>query len=447
MNIAFGHTNMDLDCLGSLVFIKKLFPDYVLVRSRLIHPVAQNLYYLFEEYFNFISPKDLTGEKIDNIIIVDTCSASRVQEYFSYIQNCSPKIRVFDHHVIENADILGAEIEGGKFGANTSFLGKMAMQRGITLTSEEATIALTGIYADTGRLIYENVVHDDFEVAAWLVDMGASLKLVKSFLETIKEDDQLLALNQLLLVAESRVIQGHVILFSYLELNENIPGLSAVVEKIMDIENPDAYFAVFFIPKSRTVLLIARSQKVKIDLHELLQVYGGGGHQLAASAKINNKEGKEFEAELYDYLERSLEPATRAKDIMRSDIQTIDETVSLLGASMFMEMAEVTGAPVLNAQGEVTGFLSLRDISKGRKANSMKSPVTAYMSKPVIACGSMVTMREVERIFYRYHIGQILIVEGGRLLGYVTRWDYLEYRKRKAAAPKEKKNPISGVIF
>jgi tRNA nucleotidyltransferase (CCA-adding enzyme) len=39
---------MDLDCLASLILVKKLFPDYRLVRSKLIHPVAQNLYYFYE---------------------------------------------------------------------------------------------------------------------------------------------------------------------------------------------------------------------------------------------------------------------------------------------------------------------------------------------------------------------------------------------------------------
>jgi hypothetical protein len=34
VNVAFGHTNMDFDCLGSLILVKKLFPDYRLVRQQ-----------------------------------------------------------------------------------------------------------------------------------------------------------------------------------------------------------------------------------------------------------------------------------------------------------------------------------------------------------------------------------------------------------------------------
>jgi len=430
MNIAFGHSNMDFDCLGSLILVKKLFPDFKLIRSSRIHPAAQNIYDFYASYFDFLTPKDLSGEKIDEIIIVDTCTAGRVSEYFTHIRNSSPGILIFDHHETSTCDILGARIEGGRFGANTSLLGKMAMRKNIVLEPEEATIALTAIYADTGRLIYENVSRDDYEVSAWLLDMGASLRLVKSFLETVKEDEQIAVLNQIRPTHSQ--IQGHVILLSYLELEENVAGLAAIVDKIMDVQNPDAYFAVFSIVKEKTVLLIARSQKKIIDLDSLLSVYGGGGHQLAASAKITGKDGREFYEEFCTFLIYALEPAVKAKDIMTKNVFTIHETTSLLDASMFLERVDLTACPVVDKDGDISGFISLRDIMKGRKFGKMQAPVKAYMSKPVISAGSMVTLREIERTFYKYKISHLPILEEGKLLGIVTRWDYLQFQKRSS---------------
>jgi len=428
MDVAFGHTNMDFDCFGSLILIKRLFPNYRLVRSNRIHPAAQVMYDFYKDYFDFLSPRDISEEAIDNIIIVDTCTTGRVSEYFGNIRNSSPAIRIFDHHFTEECDILGAEIEEGRFGANTSLLGKMAMEKGITLESEEATIALTAIYADTGRLIYESVTRDDYEVSAWLLDMGASLRLVKSFLETVREDEQIAVLNQLR--PEAHSIQGNAILLSYLELEDNVSGLAAVVEKIMDIQNPDAYFAVFFIPRDDTILLIARSQKKMIDLQALLSVYGGGGHQLAASARITGKDGQKFFGEFRNFLNYALEPAAAVGDIMTKNVFTIHETTSLMEASMFLERVDLTACPVVDKEGNVSGFISLRDIMKGRKHGKMQSPVKAYMSKPVISAGSNVTLREMERIFYKHKIGHLPILEEGKLLGIVTRWDYLQFHKR-----------------
>jgi tRNA nucleotidyltransferase (CCA-adding enzyme) len=324
-------------------------------------------------------------------------------------------------------------VENGKFGANTSFLGKMAMERGIRLQSEEATIALTGIYGDTGKLIYENVRKEDFEVAAWLMGMGASLKLVKSFLETVVEDDQTAALYQTLRTVTVRSIQGHRILLSYLELDENVPGLASVVEKIMELEHPDAYFAFYSIAKSKTIFLIARSRKEKIDLHELLHVYGGGGHQMAASARLTNREGRNFFDEFCLYLEKSLAPATRAGDIMTMTNFAINEKASLLEASLLLEKKDLSGLPVVDGEERLTGFIGLENIMKGRKAGAMNAPVSAYMSKPAISAEASITMREVERIFYKYHVGRLLIVEDGKLQGILTRWDYLQYQKRRSA--------------
>ena len=433
MDIAFGHTNMDFDCLGSLILVKKLFPEYKLVRSSRIHPAAQNMYDFYEEYFDFLAPKAISREIIGNIIIVDTCIASRVSEYFAHIRNSSPAIRVFDHHHTENCDILGAQVVGGQIGANTSLLGKMAIEQGIKLGHEEATIALTGIYADTGRLIYENVSRGDYEVSAWLLDMGASLRLVKSFLDTVKEDRQIAVLNKLQPKIYS--IQGNVVLLSYLELEENVSGLSAVVDKIMDTQNPDAYFAVFAIPKEKSVFLISRSQKRNINLDEILSVYGGGGHQLAASAKISGRAGQEFFDEFRSYLEYTLKPAARAHEIMTKNVFTIHETTSLIDASMFLERVELTAVPVVDQEGNLSGFISLSDIMKGRSHGKMKAPVKAYMSKPAISAGSMVTMREIERIFYRHKIGHLPILDDGKLQGIVTRWDYLQFQKESAHMP------------
>jgi tRNA nucleotidyltransferase (CCA-adding enzyme) len=102
-----------------------------------------------------------------------------------------------------------------------------------------------------------------------------------------------------------------------------------------------------------------------------------------------------------------------------------------MDASRFLETVNHTGVPVLNEQDTISGFLSLRDIMKGRRASQMHAPVKAYMTRKVIIAESGVTMREVERLFYKHHISHIPIVEEGKLLGIVSHGDYLEYKKHQ----------------
>jgi tRNA nucleotidyltransferase (CCA-adding enzyme) len=97
---------------------------------------------------------------------------------------------------------------------------------------------------------------------------------------------------------------------------------------------------------------------------------------------------------------------------------------------MFLERVDLTACPVVDKEGDVCGLISLRDIMKGRKSGKMQAPVKAFMSKPVISAGSKVTMREIERIFYKHKISHLPILEEGKLLGIVTRWDYLQFQKR-----------------
>ena len=87
MRIIVGHSNMDLDCLGSLALARVLFPGYRAVRSRLIHPVARTLYNLYADYLDMASMADLDGEQVDAMVVVDTRSPAGSR---STLTACSP---------------------------------------------------------------------------------------------------------------------------------------------------------------------------------------------------------------------------------------------------------------------------------------------------------------------------------------------------------------------
>jgi tRNA nucleotidyltransferase (CCA-adding enzyme) len=150
----------------------------------------------------------------------------------------------------------------------------------------------------------------------------------------------------------------------------------------------------------------------------------------ARSAKIAGKDGKEVFRDFRAFLDHSLEPAAMVKDIMSTNIVTVADNATLMEASIFMEKENRTSAPVVDAEGFVCGFISLRDIMKGRKNGRMQSPIKAYMSRPVISAAADDTVRDVERLFYRHKIGCLPILESGRLIGMVTRWDYLQFQRK-----------------
>jgi tRNA nucleotidyltransferase (CCA-adding enzyme) len=431
MKIIVGHTNLDLDCIGSMVLARYIYPDHKPVLSRLVHPSARNLYNLYHYHLDFMPSSDIKGETVERVVIVDTRSFSRVKEYFDIIENEVRDIEIYDHHTSESNDFENAVVHEGDCGSNTTMIGMELITRRLSISHKDATIALTGIYADTGGFVHDTVCEDDFRVASYLLKNGAEIKLVNNFLKSLKEKYQLSLFHDILNTLVWQSIKGHQLIFSYYSMEKQAGGLAEVVEEIFNIENPDAIFGVFHFEKPDSTVIIARSQKSIIDLNEILKPFGGGGHAKAASALVKKEKGRVVFANLLKHLEDHLEHAVTAAQIMTKRVVTINENWSLLEASMFLEDVDLSGAPVLNDNNDLVGMLTLRDIMKGRKNNQMGGPVKGFMKMKLITCPPDATMREIEDLMFVNSIGHLPVLDQGTLAGIITRTDMLGFLQRK----------------
>jgi tRNA nucleotidyltransferase (CCA-adding enzyme) len=430
MKIIVGHGSMDLDCIGSIILARYLFPDHVPVKSHLVHPVARKLMHLYEHRLGFVSTTELKGQVIERIVVVDTCTMAKIEEYIRGVKDpTSIEYEIFDHHPAENRDIPSLLIHEKPFGANTTQLGLELMARGINIEPEDATIALTGIYADTGNFTHSNVSREDFEVASFLLSQGASLTLVKDFLVPLREKQQIVLFHEILNKLEKRSIRGHEIQTCYMELEEDTQGMGAVIEQVFAVENGEILFGFFYFNKKAKLLVIGRNNNRQVNLNEILCGFGGGGHKQAASATIKTAEGKLLAEQILGYLEVMLAPAATAQDIMTETIDTIHEDWSLLEASIFLEKVSHTGAPVCDAEGRLVGFLTLRDIMKGRKSAQMHVPARQFMCRSIVTGSPGTTVREIDEILFESDIGHLPIIVDGRLVGMVTRGDLLAFKK------------------
>jgi len=430
MKLIIGHTNMDMDCLGSMVLARILYPDHELVSSQHVHPVAKKLFNLYEKYFSFLSVKDIKNAEVESLIVVDTRSKKRVSEYMDLFKNSPEKIIVYDHHISDSMDIETDDLRYKPYGSNTTILGLEIIEKNLSVTPDEATIALTGIFADTGNFTHGNVTTEDFRVAHFLMNEGADITIIREFLKTLKEDHQLFLFHDIINHLIYREIKGNLVIFSYLELEKQSAGLASVVEKIFDVENPDAFFAIFSFKKSNSSIIIARSQKTAINLSELFIPLGGGGHAMAASVLFKAKSGTIVYDDLLIYLQERITSAVRAKHIMSKDIKTINQNWSLKDTSIFLESINHTGAPVVDDDGVIQGFLTLRDIMKGRKTRQMHAPVKGYMSAKVVKIEEKTPVREVERLMYGHNVSHLPVVENGRPIGIISRKDLLDFIKQ-----------------
>ncbi len=429
MKIIIGHTNMDLDCIGSIVLAKYLYPDHIPVRSNLIHPAAKNLVNLYHYHLDFKTIDDIRCENVERVVMVDTRSRSRVREYFDVIENQVKEIVIYDHHSAESCDFEGAEMHEGNYGSNTTMIGLELIKNRISISPKDATIALTGIYADTGNFTHDNVSEDDFRVASYLLKNFADIKLVINFLRTHKEDYQMSLFHDIMNTLVCQDINGHRIAFSYYSMDKQAAGLAEVVEEIFNVERPDAIFGVFHFEKPGSTVIIGRSGKNVIDLTDILKPFGGGGHAKAASALIKQGEGREILKHLLEVLSLQLQHAVTAENMMTRNVVTIRDTWTLKEASIYFEEMDISGTPVLNEKDELCGMLTLRDIMKGRKQDQMNSPVKAYMRTKLITCGTGANIREIEHLLFINSVGHLPVIENGKLTGIITRSDLLKILK------------------
>jgi tRNA nucleotidyltransferase (CCA-adding enzyme) len=121
-----------------MALARRLFPGSRAVRSRLIHPVARNLYNLYGEYLDLATIEELDHEPVEQLVVVDTRSMGRIREYAKGMDPVPSQVDVFDHHPADSSDIPGAVIHEANVAANTTLLGVEAMRQGIRLSPEDA---------------------------------------------------------------------------------------------------------------------------------------------------------------------------------------------------------------------------------------------------------------------------------------------------------------------
>ncbi len=429
LNLIIGHSSMDPDCIASMVIGRYIYPDHVPVLSRFLHPAAKNIVNLFEKELSFISISELKGKEVSSLVIMDTRKYDRVKEFLKEIDTLPPRIIVYDHHRNEKCDIEGSELKEYECGANVTSLVILCKERKITISPTDATIALAGIYADTGYFKHSGTNREDFAAAAYLLDQGASIPLIGKILKPIQDDSQIDVFHEMVKQMVYQEINGHFLIVTYLVLPEQVGGLAAVVEKLAEVESPDALFAVFNFHDSGNNLIVSRSTKKRIQVNEIMQEFGGGGHGQAASALVKKRSGREVLQELLVIVKKTLHPAVTAKTIMTQNPSVLEEKMSLLDASKFLERVNRSGAPVVDSTGDLKGFITLKDIMKGRKNENMHAPVKAYMRKKCIQCEPDTVIREVEQLLYKNNIGHLPVVSNGILQGIITRTDVLNFLK------------------
>jgi len=420
MQIITAHTGCDFDALSSMVAAGKLYPEAKLCFSGVLSREVRDFMRLYGWMVPVVkvSRKDL--DKVKRLILVDTRWINRIGIFKDLIGKKGVEIHIYDHHPPHPGDIQGDAGVCREVGATTSILVDLIKKRGIPVTPFEATLLCLGIYEDTGSLSFSSTTSLDLQSAAFLLERGANLELISSFLNRGLSEKQNLLLKSFLENSKIKMINGVEIFIIGVEIEDFVGGISLPLRKFIDLKNPDVTFAI--VRSKEKVYLMARSRNPSINVGEILSFFKGGGHNLAASAIIKNKDIEEVERELYRVLEKNIHPGITVGQIMRSPVSTVSPDTPVGEVEKIMQEDDLEILPVQEKQ-EIIGVISREKVKNVISHSSINSPVKSYYSRKFISISPFISLKKAQQTMMEEDVSYLFVFQGEKFMGVLTGLD------------------------
>ncbi len=117
------------------------------------------------------------------------------------------------------------------------------------------------------------------------------------------------------------------------------------------------------------------------------------------------------------------------RDSMDTVVPTVSPELPIVEAVDFLLANRVTGAPVVDGEGRVVGIITekdcLRILTEGEQGNRAAGTVRDYMTREVTSVESGMNLYFVAGLFLQANFRRLPVVDQGRLVGAITRFDVL----------------------
>jgi len=173
------------------------------------------------------------------------------------------------------------------------------------------------------------------------------------------------------------------------------------------------------------VQLVARSATDAINVAEVAGFFGGGGHSRAAAALIHGRAVDAVKADLTTYLREHIVPAVTVGRIMSFGVHTLAPDTTVAEAADLMTRYGHEGFPVVDG-GRVVGIVTRRDVDRALHHKLGGAPVRLYMMSGDITVTPDDSVEKLRQIMAAHRIGQVPVVQNGAVIGIVTRTDLLK---------------------
>jgi tRNA nucleotidyltransferase (CCA-adding enzyme) len=419
MDLIFTHEHADFDAVASQLAIHKLVPDARPMLSNRLNRNVRHFVRLYWDTLPFIEHKDIPRVHVNRAFLVDSQSLQPVRGVDKYT-----RIEVIDHHAQRGAlpDAWKVRIE--EVGANTTLLVERIQEAHIPLTSIEATLLALGIYEDTGSLTYGTTTPRDAYAAAWLLDQGAVMDVLRDFLNHPLAPDQRDLYEKLLENVESIEVDGHSIVIATAHAPEMVEEISVLAHKLRDMFDPAAIFLL--VDLGSHIQMVARSSVDALHVGAIAEAFSGGGHGRAAAAVIRGSTLDAARTKLIEIMPQMLRPTITVADIMSRGVQTVAPGITAHNAAELMRRYGYEGFPVLDDE-TIVGLLTRRAVDRALDHGLTGIRIDQIMEAGDFSVGPDQPLSALQQIMMTSGWGQIPVTKDGGLIGVVTRTDLIKH--------------------
>lgn len=287
--IIHRHANPDLDAIGSQIglreIIKANFPD------KKVYVVGD------ENRFCFIGKMDHIEDDIYENSLVIICDVAVAHMISDYRYMLAKEIVVIDHHQ-NPVDLAfnGEEYHGQIYSlikpnyiACAELIADISKHLKLKITPLGATALYGGITTDSGRFQYGNDLENAFLVAAYLMKNGADPQFIyrNLYVETLEmrlmknyfqSKMQLTKNNVGYMFNDKDVFEKFKV--DFFTVSRGMVNLMAGIDKVKIWAN--------FTYDSKTDKVIGEFRSRDISIVDIAKKYGGGGHECACGATLND---------------------------------------------------------------------------------------------------------------------------------------------------------------
>lgn len=304
--IIMTHARPDLDGMGSSLALYKIILSMgkkcfiVSPKKKLYRSLDKAIKLLSENniVFNFKSEEDILNSKFNKplLIVLDTQKAELV-ESDKILDFISDRI-VIDHHIGSLDTIDGSiyKYDDANKSSIAEVMAEYLSYLGLEIEPLIMTVLLSGMAIDTSSFNIKTTART-FEMAAYLAKGGADFVIVQELLKEPREE----MVKRYSYISNSEEVVPDVLMC---KMDDNIHGnvdIALLAKELLKFEDIKASFAIGRL-SSKIVGVSARSMG-SINVGEIMEKLGGGGHLTDAAAQIKDKSVDEVASDLKKVIE------------------------------------------------------------------------------------------------------------------------------------------------